>query len=127
MRIDYVCIFCQSKDKFKFYNSEAAKLGTVAQDTPTGKVYGLKSIFPNSNLGTKLLKIRVVDSTRPQLGNVDFCTTDFMKYREHLLKDLSTKLIDRGDHEMVELSDREFDVLLYFTNPPTSQLLGIHY
>lgn len=123
MTIDYVCIFSQTDREFDFYNKETSKLGRIAEKTPTGDVYVLDEKY-RDKYGTRLIKIRVIDKTRPQRGDVDFAVSDYNKYKPKLTK-LPVNLIKREKYEMIELIDPNFDVILYFSNPPLSKVLKL--
>lgn len=128
MRIDYVAVFCQNEAEFRRFNEDAISAGgLVRQETPTGSVYYYSGFFPAVEPGTKLLKIRTVDPTRPQRGDVDFWIFDFHERRLNLIRDLPVRDIVRSDGELIELADEEFDVLVYFSNPPLSRDLAVEY
>lgn len=123
MKLDYVCIFCQTDEEFAYYNDEAIKLGGIADNTPTGNVYAVEEKY-RDEYGTKLIKVRIVDKTRPQRGDVDFAISNYKKHKPDLMK-LTINLIKREGYEMIELIDPKFDCILYFSNPPLSKVLNI--
>lgn len=126
MKLDYVCIFCQTEEELNKFTEEAVGLGEVGMDTPTGKVYVFEEKYPDDN-GTKILKVRTPDVTRKERGDVDFFIEDYDKYKQDLLKPPIAKLIERENMEMVELWDKDFDARVYFSKPPISKDLGVRY
>ncbi len=126
VRVNYSAIFCQSDIEYEVLNREAAKIGNVIEDTPTGPLYKFHIHLQTSAGPLWLLKIRKPDLTRPQRGDADFTLKDYNFFKKKYLNDLEHfKLIDRGDFEMIELKDSKFDVLSYFSNIPLTAQLGI--
>lgn len=126
VRINYSAIFSQSDSEYEELNREAAQVGDVIEDTPTGPLY--KFHKPTQTLAGPLwlLKVRKPDPTRTQRGDADFTLKDYNFFKEKYLKDTEHfKLIDRGNFEMIELKDSEFDVLSYFSSIPLTVQLGI--
>lgn len=126
VRVNYSAIFCQSDDEYEELNREAAQLGDVVEDTPTGPLYKFHKSLQTIAGPLWLLKIRKPDLTRPQRGDADFTLKDYNSFKEKYLRDAEHfKLIDRGNFEMIELKDLRFDVLCYFSNIPVIVQLGI--
>ncbi len=119
VRVNYSAIFCQSDVEYEELNREASRMGDVVEDTPTGPLYKLHKSLQTPAGPLWLLKVRKPDPTRSQRGDADFTLKDYNSFKEKYLKDTEHfKLIDRGNFEMIELKDPEFDVLSYFSNIP---------
>ncbi len=128
VRINYSAIFCQSEAEYEELNREAAELGDVEEDTPTGPLYEFHKSFQTLAGPLWLLKVRKPDPTRPERGDADFTLKDYNSFKEKYLKDLEHfKLIDRGNFEMIELKDSKFDVISYFSNIPLTVQLGVEW
>lgn len=125
MMIDYVCIFSQNQEEYDQFLKFARDLGEIADQTKTGPIFKFNNP-PQTIVGKpKLLKIRIPDPTRPQRGDVDF-NSDYESFKKKYLDDNKFKLVKSWDgFEMVELRDKEFDVLVYFSISPLSKKLGV--
>ncbi len=128
VRVNYSAIFCQNDIEYESLNREAAQLGVVAEDTPTGPLYKFHKHLQTIAGPLWLLKIRKPDPIRPERGDADFTLKDYNSFKEKYLKDTKHfKLIDRGNFEMIELKDSRFDVRSYFSNIPLTVQLGIQF
>lgn len=126
VRVNYSAIFCQSETEYEELNREAARLGDVAEDTPTGPLYKFHKPLQTVSGPLWLLKVRKPDPSRSERGDADFTLKDYNSFKVKYLKDTEHfKLIDRGKFEMIELKDSKFDVRCYFSNIPLSVQLGI--
>lgn len=123
--IDWICIFSQRDSEYKSLIKVAGSLGKVIQNTETGPIYKLNESIETEAGNLFILKVRKPDKTRPQRGNGDFRVEDFDNLKKNNLSQKQFSLIKRADHEMVELKDPSFDVLVYFSNPPISKVLGM--
>ena len=122
--INYACIFSQSKEEYKELLETAQKIGKVIKETPTGLLFQIKPLETVSGV-LKLLKIRIPDPTRPELGDANFTISNFPEFEKKYLSKSDFKLIQREDFKMVELMDSAFDVRAYFSNPPLDKQLNI--
>jgi len=122
--VNYACIFCQSKEQYDNFIMLTQKIGKVIKETPTGPLF---QINPLDTVAGKLqlLKIRISDLTRPELGDADFTVTNYSEFKEKYLSQKKFKLIVRENFEMIELIDPQFDVRAYFSNPPLDEQLKI--
>ena len=50
---------------------------------------------------------------------------DYPKFKKQYLNDDRFKLIEREGFEMIELKDSDFNVIAYFSDPPTDKKLGV--
>lgn len=114
---DWVCIFSQSDDEYQELIRQANKIGEVVESTETGLIYKFGK--------PKLLKIRIPDATRPEIGDVDFIT-DYKQFKNKYLDNNKFTLIKREKFEMIELKDSAFNVRVYFSSIPPSKLRGIN-
>ena len=122
--INYACIFSQSKEEYKELLETAQKIGKVIKETPTGLLFQIKPLETVSGV-LKLLKIRIPDPTRPELGDANFTISNFPEFEKKYLSKSDFKLIQREDFKMVELMDSAFDIRAYFSNPPLDKQLNI--
>ncbi|MCL2439092.1 MAG: hypothetical protein FWD15_01115 [Alphaproteobacteria bacterium] len=117
--LSWVCIFAQDETSYVNMDAEAASIGRVVDDTPSGKVYEIPPLDTPAGI-LHILKIRKLDITRPELGDCDFTLADYTKFKHDYLGKPSFKLIERGNAEMIELMEEGGDVRVYFSNPPVS-------
>lgn len=122
--VNYACIFSQSKKEYDELVKLTRKIGSVIKEAPTGLLFQIKPLKTTSGF-LKLLKIRLPDVTRPELGDADFTVSNFPDFKKKYLSKVGFKLINREGFEMIELADLEFDVRAYFSNPPLDKQLGI--
>lgn len=122
--VNYACIFSQNKKDYEELIKSAQNIGTVIKETPTGLLFHVHPIDTVSGK-LKLLKIRLPDSARPEKGDADFTVSNYSNFKKKYLSKNGFKLIHREDFEMIELTDYEFDVRAYFSNPPLDEQLGI--
>jgi len=128
VRINYSAIFCQDNSEFERLDKEAAQIGRVIEDTPTGPLYKFHNSLQTLAGPLWLLKIRKPDPVRPQRGDADFTLKNYDLFKEKHLPDMEHfKIIDRGHFEMIELRDQKFQVLSYFSNIPLTIQLGIEH
>lgn len=122
--VNYACIFSQSQAEYKEMVHVAGQMGPVVDDTPTGPVFQIATLFPDAgDLG--LLKIRCPDPKRPQRGDADFVVLDYQKFKKTYLGKPGFALIKRQNMEMLELIDPSFDVIAYYSHPTLAEVLGI--
>jgi len=122
--VNYSCIFSHSKTEYDQLNELASKIGIVVKDTSTGPLYQIEPISTASG-SLQLLKIRIPDPTRPEMGDADFTIADFPAFEEKYLSKPGFKRIQKEDFYMIELMDSNFNVRAYFSNPPLDKQLGL--
>ncbi|MDD5254284.1 MAG: hypothetical protein PHG05_04275 [Candidatus Nanoarchaeia archaeon] len=122
--VNYACIFSQSKEEYDKLLEAARKIGNIIKETPTGLLFQISPLKTVSGF-LRLLKIRLPDNTRPELGDADFTISNFPDFKKKYLSKDGFKLIKREDFEMIELMDSEFDVRSYFSNPPLDKQLNL--
>ena len=122
--VNYACIFAQNKEEFKELAKSAQTIGKVAKETPTGPLFQIEPLQTFSGI-LKLLKIRLPDPTRPELGDADFTISDFPAFEKKYLSKPGFRKIERQEFCMIELMDTDFDVRAYFSKPPLEVQLGI--
>ena len=122
--INYACIFSQSKEEYDELLDITRKIGKVIKETPTGLLFHIEALQTVSGV-LKLLKIRIPDSTRPELGDADFTIFNFPDFEKKYLFKNGFKLIKKEDFVMIELMDSDFNVRAYFSNPPLDLQLDI--
>ncbi len=122
--IDYICIFSQNEDEYNEFLKYARLIAEIVEETSTGPMFKLLNV-PTTEAGNpKVLKVRKPDKTRPQRGDVDF-TSNYKKLKAKYFDNNRFKRIKREKFEMLELADKDFDVLVYFSSIPPSKLAGI--
>jgi hypothetical protein len=123
--VNYSCIFTQSEKDYKKFNSEAISRGKVVKQTEKGNIYLLKKPIETVAGTLRIVKIRKPDPKRPERGDADFTVADYPAFKKEYLNKPGFKLIERPDMEMIELADKDFDVLAYFSHPTLAETLGI--
>lgn len=121
---NYVCIFCHSEKELVKFSTLASFLGNPVLETNTGQVFHVIKRVTQKEL-PKLLKIRKPDSTRLERGDADFTVSDYQKLKATCLGRKGFSVIPLKDAEMIELIDPEFDVRVYFSDPPLDVELGL--
>jgi len=122
--VNYACIFSQNKEEYNKLLEATQKIGKIIKETPTGPLFQIKSLETVSGI-LKLLKIRIPDPTRPELGDADFTISNFPEFEKKYLSKNNFKLIQRNNFKMIELMDSNFNVRAYFSNPPLDKQLNI--
>lgn len=122
--IDWVAIFSQNGQEYESFLKEIKKTGKIIKDTPTGLIFKLDSPIKTNAGDVFIIKVRKHDKTRPQRGDADFRIDKYKEFKEKYLPNKHFSLIIRKDYQMVELKDLDFDVLVYFSDPPISKVLG---
>jgi hypothetical protein len=122
--VNYACVFSQSHEEYDQLTKLAETMGKVAMETPTGLLYQIKPLTTVAG-NLRLLKIRLPDPTRPELGDADFTITDFDGFEKKYLSKTQFKRIQRENFYMIELMDSRYEVRAYFSNPPLDKQLGI--
>ena len=123
--INYACIFSQTQKEYNEMLAAAGKIGSVREEMSTGILFQISPLKTVSGI-LKLLKIRIPDVTRPERGDADFTIPNYPGFKKKYLPRAGWKLIrKREDFEMLELMDPEFNVRVYFSNPPLDRQLGI--
>jgi len=122
--VSYVAIFCQNDTEFKEFTKIVKTFSSVINETPTGFHYKIAPLDTISG-PFQILKIRKPDKTRPERGDADYNVKNYEEFKKKHLHLEGFKLIERKDHEMVELMEPGADVRVYFSNPHIDKLLGI--
>lgn len=122
--VNYVCIFSQNEEEYRELLNIARKIGKVVKETPTGLLFHIEPLQTISGI-LKLLKIRIPDLTRPELGDADFTVANFLEFEKKYLSKKGFKLIQREDFKMIELMISDSDIRAYFSNPPLDVQLDI--
>ena len=114
---NYVCVFCQNDEELVHFNAAAARLGPCVLKTGTGNVFHVSKTNPVGST-PKLLKIRKPDETRTERGDADFTVDDYSGFKQRFVNSPGFTLIPLKGAEMIELVDKDFDVRVYFSDPP---------
>jgi hypothetical protein len=121
--VNYACVFCQSTEEYESLLRVAETVASVVERTPTGPLYRTTAVQTVAG-NLQLFKIRQPDPTRKERGDADFTVGDYSNFKKTYLKFPQFKLIDRRLYQMIELTDPDFNVRVYFSNPPLDQQLG---
>lgn len=122
--VNYVCIFSQSDEEFEKFKSLALEIGKVIEDTYSGPLFKISPIDTIAGK-IKILKVRQYYETRPERGDADFTLENYAYLKEKYLGKNGFSLIQRENFEMIEIVDPEFNVRVYFSNPPLDKQLGL--
>ncbi|MFR0823350.1 MAG: flavin reductase family protein [Clostridia bacterium] len=115
--INYCCIFAQSQEQYEDLEGKTQEIGRIISNTKTGNLYQINPIETIAG-PLRILKIRKPDITRPELGDCDFKIDDYEQVKKIVLNRDNFKLIEREKFEMLELMDKDFNVRVYYSNPP---------
>ncbi len=115
--VNYACIFSQSQEEYEKLQQLTSKFGKVIKETKSGPLFQIEPLETVAGI-LKILKIRNPDLTKPEKGDADFTVEDYPKFKEEVLNKEGFKLIEREYMEMIELTDKEFNVRVYFSHPP---------
>jgi len=121
--VNYCCIFSQSNEEYESLVNVTKEIGKVIKETPTGPLFHISLDTISGKL--LLLKIRKQDTTRPERGDADFTVDNYLDFKKKYLSQSGFKLMLKEDFEMIELMDSEFDVRVYFSDPPLDKQLGL--
>ena len=119
--LSYCCIFAQNQEQYDQQEQEARSSGLLLSKTPTGNLYQLTQPLATSAGLLKILKVRLPDPTRPELGDCDFKLDNYLEFKNQYLSLDQFKLITRSDFEMIELMDNDFNVRVYFSYPSVEE------
>jgi hypothetical protein len=123
--VNYACIFSQSQEEYDELLVVSKKIGKVIEEMPSGVLFQINPLNTVSGV-LQILKIRIPDTTRPELGDADFTVQNYPDFKKKYLPKKGWKLIKkREDFEMLELMDSNFNVRVYFSNPPLDEQLNI--
>ena len=123
--VNYACIFTHSVTEYEEMLKVAREFGAVAQETPTGIVFGIPPLQTVSG-DLRLLKIRKPDSKRPERGDADFTISDYSAFKKKFLGKPGFSIVERADYEMIELIDSSYDVIVYYSHPTLAEILKLN-
>jgi len=111
--IKSLTVFAHSNSEFELLTEILAKIGKPYNYNNGPRVELYEPIEVGKNRITHL-RIRKPDPERPQVGCNDF-ETDYETFKSEYLSEYADNLnlIKRPEYEMIELHDKEFDVLAY--------------
>lgn len=122
--VNYACIFAHSEAEYSELYELAQSLGNVVHKTEMGDIFMIEPIQSVAGM-LYLLKVRKPDPAKTGRGYADLTVPDYNVFKKKYLNNPAFKLTDRGEYEMIGLKDAEFDVAVYFMNPPMDKMLGI--
>ncbi|MDO8619810.1 MAG: hypothetical protein Q7R64_00480 [bacterium] len=121
--VSYACIFAHSQSEYQEMVKVVGELGPVVKETPMGPIFHITPLTTESGVFT-LLKVRRPEDRRPQLGYADFTVSNYERFKGTYLGTTDFRLITRPQYEMVELSDKAFNVLAYYAFPSLPEVLN---
>ncbi len=122
--VNYACIFSQSDKEYRKLDKETAKIGKIVKETKMGNVYLIEPMQTVAG-PLRLIKIRKPDPERQERGDADFTVNHYKPFKKEHLDKPGFKLVTRSDMEMIELADKDFDVLAYFSHPTLGEVLSL--
>lgn len=122
--VNYACIFCQNDEEYESFFKFTNQIGKVIQETKTGLVFQIQPLITVAG-ELRLLKIRTPDPTRPERGDADFTLSNYDEFKKTYLGQKGFSLINKETFEMIEIVDPNFNVRVYFSNPPLDKQLGL--
>ncbi len=123
--VNYACIFSQSEEEFKMLLEATLQLGgKVVIKTQAGPVFQIDPLLTIAG-NLQLLKIRKPDPKRPERGDADFTLQNYDQFKKENLSRPDLNLIKRDNFEMIEAISPDYNVLVYFSNPPLDRQLGL--
>lgn len=72
-----------------------------------------------------LVKIRKTEAIKPQRGAIDFKVNNYEMFKKEYVNKEGFTLVKKEMYEMIELSNPEFDVLVYFPSETLGEVLGL--
>lgn len=122
--VNYACIFSQNSKDYASYLELAQKMGKIVKETKSGPLFQITPLITTAG-NLQLLKIRLPDPTRTELGDADFTLSNYEDFKKQNITKNGYTLIKRKHMEMIELMEDSADVRVYFSHPPLDQQLGI--
>ncbi len=123
--VNYACIYTHSDNEYEELTKLIENIGTKVHETSSGFVYQIEPLETVSG-PLKLLKIRIPAPERKEIGDADFTVDDYQSFKAKYLNKEGFSLKKKSENfEMIEIADPEFDVKVYFSNPPLDKKLGI--
>jgi hypothetical protein len=125
MKVNYACIFSQSNAEFSdLIDKIKLSGGTVVDDTEMGPVFKIDTVATEAG-NLRILKIRKPDPRRKERGDAGFTLDDYIDFKKANLNKSGFKLIQREKFEMLEFDPQDGSNLVYFSNPPLAETLGL--
>ncbi len=119
--LDYVALFTHKNKEYEFYLEEASKIGKIKSENKTGVTFELNENYETIDGEFKFLKIRKPDDKKTQLGAPDYKIANYEEFKNKYLDNFHFIIKKSSDgFELIELSDKDFDVLIYFPRIPLS-------
>lgn len=122
---DYLCIFPKDQDEYLELKQKAEHLGENVQASSTGNWIWLREPVQTKYGWIRMIRIHTVDSQKPWRGYADFGTPHYSRFKTKYLSRPGFSKIIHPDFEMIELKDKNYDVLVYIPDTPLSQDLGL--
>lgn len=120
--LDYVDVFPKSEEEHRKLSTVIKTTGEPVFNTSTGTAYKLFEPIDTAKGKLNLLRVRIYDPTRLGFrGHSDYAIDNYERAKERLLKMETVKLLDRKSYEMIEIWDKQFEVLVYIPNVPLSK------
>lgn len=118
--VNYACIFAQNDSEYFNFENIISSFGKVIKQTPSGNLFYIEPIKTVSG-DLFFLKNRKPDKTRKEMGDADFTIDNFKDFKKTYITKKGFVLIVRDNYEMIELTDINYNVRAYFSNPPINE------
>ncbi len=117
--ITNLTVFSHYLDEFVLLSSLLQENGTIIREK-NGPVVRLHQPFIFKDSKIPVVRIRILDPYRAQVGCCDFDVPDFQVFKDTFLARNPNNLrsIPRTDYEMIEFFDPDIDVLAYVLSVP---------
>lgn len=120
--IDYVTIFPKSEDEYGEFMGKLEKEGRLVRIASTGTVFQLRKPFQTPQGQIPLVRIRIYDPSKIQIGYVDYRIDDYQIFRKkYLLSNIVTATHNAEGVEMLMVENK--DVIIYFPESPLGKTI----
>lgn len=116
-KIDYVAIFPKSEDEYNEFMSNLKKVGDPIRIVPTGTVFQLRKPLVTPQGRIPLVRIRIYDPLKTQMGYIDYQIDNYQTFREKYLS-LNTVIITHNAEGVEMLMAENKDIIIYFPEVP---------
>jgi hypothetical protein len=123
-KVNYAAISSHSEREFDYFMYAASRMGNLVVDGDTGPIFHIRPMATAAGQ-LKVLKIRVPDRSRHEMGDADFTVKNYPAFKKKISSRRGFRLMKRVEFELIELSDPSFDVRAYFSNKPIDKELGV--
>lgn len=121
-QIDYVAIFPKNQDGYNSLMVSLGQAGEPVRVVPTGTVFKLREPLETPHGIVGMVRIRIFDPSKSQLGYVDYALENYGEFKEKYLTSGVVNITHSADGvEMLTLENEE--VIIYFPETPLGKSL----